>query len=110
MKKYMLLYMSPVSAEDQMNVSPDEMKKGMEPWMAWFGKCGSAIVDAGAPLGKGFHVSKQGNIESQTHVGGYTIVQAEDMDGLNALLVDHPHLVMPDASIEVLEIMPMPGM
>jgi len=30
----MVLYMAPVSAEVQMNVSPEEMKKGMEPWNA----------------------------------------------------------------------------
>ena len=45
--------MAPVAAEVQMNVSPEEMKKGMEPWMAWYKKCGKAIVDQGAPLGKG---------------------------------------------------------
>jgi hypothetical protein len=28
----MMLYVAPVSAEQQMNVSPEEMKKGMEPW------------------------------------------------------------------------------
>jgi hypothetical protein len=40
----MILYMAPVSAEQQMNVSPEEMKKGMEPWMVWFKKAGMAIV------------------------------------------------------------------
>ncbi len=44
----MILYMAPVSAEAQMNVSPEEMNKGMEPWMAWFKKCEKAIVDQGA--------------------------------------------------------------
>jgi len=29
MKKFMILYMVPVSAESQMNASPEEMKKGM---------------------------------------------------------------------------------
>ena len=57
MAKYMLLYLSPVSAEQQMNVSPEEMQKGMEPWMAWFGKLGSAILDGGQPLGQGANVA-----------------------------------------------------
>jgi len=53
MKKFMILYMTPVAAEVQMNVSPEEMKKGMEPWYVWYKKCGKALVDMGAPLGKG---------------------------------------------------------
>jgi hypothetical protein len=59
MKKFMILYMAPVSAEVQMNVSPEEMKKGMEPWNAWYKKCGKAIVDMGAALGKGTCIDKK---------------------------------------------------
>lgn len=107
MTKFMVLYMAPVSAEAQMNVSPEEMKKGMEPWNVWYKKCGKAIVDMGAPLGKGFCIDKKGSIKGQTQVTGYTIVQAKDMEAAKAMLNDHPHLMMPKASIEVLEIMPM---
>ena len=103
----MILYMAPVSAEMQMNVSPEEMKKGMELWMAWYKKCGKAIVDMGAPLGKGVCLDKKGNSEAQTQVTGYTIVQAKDMDTVKAMITNHPHLMAPKASIEALEIMPM---
>jgi hypothetical protein len=107
MMKFMVLYMAPVSAEAQMNVSPEEMKKGMEPWNAWYKKCGKAIVDMGAPLGKGIYVDKKGSSKGKTQVTGYSIVQAKDMDAAKAILADHPHLMMPKASIEVLEMMPM---
>jgi hypothetical protein len=107
MKKFMILYMAPVSAEKQMNVSPEDMKKGMEPWMAWFKKCGKEIVDNGAPLGKGMHFSKRGSSKGKTIVTGYSIVQAEDMEGVKAIIKGHPHFMLPKASIEVLEIMPM---
>ena len=107
MKKFMILYMAPVSAEAQMNVSPEEMKKGMEPWNAWYKKCGKSIVDMGAPLGKGTCVDKKGAAKSQSQVTGYTIVQAKDMDAAKAMLTDHPHFMLPKASIEILEVMPM---
>lgn len=107
MNKYMILYMAPVSAEAQMNVSPEEMKKGMEPWLAWYKKCGKAIVDMGAALGKGTCLDKKGSSKGQTQVTGYSIVQAKDMEAVKAMLKDHPHLMMPKASIEALEIMPM---
>jgi len=103
----MILYMAPVSAESQMNVSPEEMKKGMEPWNAWFKKCGKAIVDMGAPLGMGTCVDKKGSSKSKSQVTGYSIVQAKDMDAAKAMLGDHPHYMIPKASIEVFEMMPM---
>ena len=108
MKKFILLYMAPISAEEQMkNASPEDMKKGMAPWMAWFQKAGSAIVDGGAPLGMGMNVTQAGSSKGQSHVAGYSIVQANDMETVMAMLKDHPHFMMPGASIEVLEAMPM---
>ena len=99
--------MAPVSAEAQMNVSPEEMKKGMEPWNAWYKKCGKEIVDMGAPLGKGMCYDKKGSAKGQTQVTGYTIVQGKNMDTAKTMITDHPHLMMPKASIEIFEIMPM---
>jgi hypothetical protein len=107
MKKFLILYMAPVSAEQQMNVSPEYMKKGMEPWMAWYQKQGKAIVDVGAPLGKGTHFTKTGSSKGQTEVTGYSIVQTKDLDAVKAMLSGHPHSMLPKASIEVLEIMSM---
>ena len=103
----MILYLAPIAAEAQMNVSPEEMKKGMDPWMAWYKKYGKAIVDMGAPLGKGTCLDKKGSSKSQTQLTGYSIVQAKDVEVVKAMLTNHPHLMMPKASIEALEIMPM---
>jgi len=111
MKKFVLLYMSPVSAEDQMQkANPEEGKKGMEMWMQWFQKAGSAVVDHGSPLGMGTNVTKSGSSAAMSHVSGYSIVQAESMDEAKKMLENHPHFMMDGASIEVLEVMPMPGM
>ena len=103
----MILYMAPISAEQQMNVSPEEMKKGMEPWMAWFKKAGKAIVDMGAPLGNGMHYTKAATTKSKSEVAGYSIVQAENIDAVKAMIADNPQFMLPKASIEVFEIMPM---
>lgn len=32
--------------------SPEQMKAGMEAWQNWLQKCGSAVLDLGAPLDK----------------------------------------------------------
>lgn len=107
MKKFMILYLAPVTAEQQMNVSPEEMKKGMEPWLAWFNKYDKAIVDGGTPLVNGMHFTKNGSSKGQTQVNGYSVVQAEDIEAVKAMLAGHPHFMMPEASVEVFEMMPM---
>jgi hypothetical protein len=107
MKKFMILYMAPVSAEQQMNVSPEEQKKGMEPWNAWFKKQGKAIVDMGAPLGMGMHFTEKASSKGKTEITGYTIVQAEDMEAVKTMVNEHPHFMLPKATIEVFEVMPM---
>lgn len=100
-----------MSGSEQMkNASSEDMKKGMEPWMTWFDKMGPALVDVGSPLGESNHVGKTDHMKAGAHVSGYSILQAEDMEAVKAMLSDHPHLMMPNTCIEVLEILPMPGM
>jgi len=100
--------MAPASVmEAQMKMSPEDMKKGMEPWLAWFKRCEKSIVDNGNMLGNGMHFTKTGSSKGQTEVTGYSIVQAKDMDAVKAIIAGHPHFMMPKATIEILEIIPM---
>lgn len=107
MNKFMILYMAPISAEEQMNVSPEEMKKQMEPWMAWYKKSGKAIIDGGAPLVNGMHFTKSGTSKGKTEVTGYSIVWAKDIEEMKSMLIDHPHLMVPKSSIEIFEMKTM---
>jgi hypothetical protein len=101
LKKFLILYSAPVTAEQQMNVSPEEMKKAREPWMAWFKKYEKTFVDTGTQL---VNEASKG----KTQVTGYAIVQAKDMDAVKTLLADGPYfMMMPKASAEVFEMMPM---
>lgn len=81
------------------NATPEQAKAGMDMWMQWAGKAGSAIVDLGSPVDGG-----------DTGIGGYSILLAESRAALDALLAGHPHTMMPGNSIDVLEFLPMPGM
>ena len=107
MKKYMILYMGPVSAEEQMTVSEEEKKKGMEPWLDWFKKLGKSLVEGGTPLVNGMRFTKDDLVHTKMEVTGYSVVQADDWEALKVLLVDHPHYLIPDGSLEVFEMMPM---
>jgi len=112
MKKFLVLYKAPTSAFEQMkNATPEQQKAGMDAWMGWSKKAGPQIVDMGAPLGKSVKVAKGGNVMSNANdLGGYSILQAESKEALAETLKDHPHFMMPDGSIEIVEVMPVPGM
>ena len=111
MKKFMVLYNSSVPATEQMASStPEQRKAGMEEWMAWAGRAGSAIVDFGAPLQAAAHVTPGGVGDSDSQAAGYSLLQADSKDEIDSLLADHPHLKMPGASIDVFEALPPPGM
>jgi hypothetical protein len=112
MKKFLVLYKAPTSAFEQMkNTTPEQQKAGMEAWMAWSKKAAASIVDMGAPLGKSLRVTKGGAASPTTNdLGGFSILQAESKEALAEALKGHPHFMMPDGSIEIVELMPMPGM
>ena len=106
-----MLYRAPISAYGQMRQStPEQQKAGMEAWMAWAGRAGAALVDLGAPLGKGIHVTGDGASASPNDLGGYSVMQGESADDVARLLDGHPHLGLPGGFIEVIEIVPIPGM
>jgi hypothetical protein len=111
MKKFLVLYKAPASGFQQMmSATPEQQKAGMDAWMAWGKKAAAAIVDMGAPLGKGQTVTEAGATDTPNDLGGYSILQAESKEALAETLKGHPHFMMPGGFIEVVEVMPMPGM
>jgi hypothetical protein len=111
MKKFLVLYRAPTSAFEQMkNTTPEQQKAGMEAWMTWSKKAASSIVDMGAPLGKSVRVTKTGASPATNDLGGFSIMQAESKEALAKALEGHPHFMMPEGSIDVVELMAIPGM
>jgi YCII-related domain len=112
MKKFMVLYMASGADFERMmrNSTPEQQKKGMEAWMKWMNANKTSIAEGGAPLGKTKRVDSTGASNAKNEIGGYSIVQAESHDAATKIFgKDHPHLQMPGAWIEIVEIMPMPG-
>jgi hypothetical protein len=112
MTKFIVLYQSSTSAQEMMAKStPEQAKEGMDMWMAWAKKAGSAVVDLGAPLGNAAEVDKSGaSSKGKTQVSGYSVMQAASLKDLARVLEGHPHFMVPGNTIEVLEALPMPGM
>jgi len=113
MNKFLVLYMADAAAFAEMmkNATPEQQKQGMDAWMKWMGAHQTSLVDGGAPLGKTKRIDASGATDVKNDVGGYSIVQAESAEAAAALFgKDHPHLQIPGAWIELVEIMKIPGM
>jgi hypothetical protein len=109
MKKFLVLYRAPASTFEQMKkATPQQQRSGTEAWMTWFEKAGPSIVDGGAPLGKSLRVTTSGATPAANDLGGYSILQAASKEALAASLKEHPHFMMQEALIEVVEIMAVP--
>src|SRR5579864_1609291 len=106
MKKFLVLYKAPTSAFEQMKkATPEQQKAGMDAWMAWSKKAAASIVDMGAPLGKSMRVTKGGSSPNTNDLGGYSILQGESKEAVAESMKGHPHFMMADGSIEVIELM-----
>jgi hypothetical protein len=111
MKKFLVLYKAPTSSfEQMMKASPEQQKAGMDAWMTWSKKASASIVDMGGPLGKSLRVTKTGAAPSTNDLGGFSVLQGESKEALAESLKEHPHFMMPEGFIEIVELMPIPGM
>ena len=111
MAKFLVLYSSPVTYAEQMEMSsPEDMKAGMEAWMEWSREVGPALADFGLPLGESNRVSGGSASRGESDGRGYSIIEADSLDDATKLVEEHPHLHQPDGWIDVFEMMPAPGM
>ena|SRR6266540_4727468 len=97
MKKYMLLYRGPATPP---GASHDK-------WPIWFNKVREKLVDRGSPMENGLALHSDGsNSDSATNFNGYSIIQAEDINGVISLVKEHPFLALGNGeySVEVFEL------
>ena len=111
MKKFLVLYKASQASFEQMKkATPDQQKAGMDAWTSWSQKAGKQIIDMGGPLGKSMKVTKGATAPTTNDLGGYSVLQAESKEALAETLKNHPHFMMGEGTIEVVEVMPIPGM
>ena len=70
----------------------DARKQAMAAFAEWVAKTGPALVDPGAPLGPAKTVSKGAVTDGPASgpSGGYSVLEARDIDAAVALVRDHP--------------------
>ena len=76
--------------------SPEEGAKHMERWKAWLGNLGDAVVNPGTPLKDVKTVTADGMTDAtgDDRLTGFTVVNAEGIDGALAMAKDCPFLDM----------------
>jgi hypothetical protein len=116
MKRFFALFQIPASVmEDwKKNTKPEDMKaaseKMMGEWQKWMKAHEKNLADKGAPLGKTKRITSAGVADIRNDLNWYSIVEAESHDAAAKIFLDNPHLQIPQATIEVMEIPPMPQM
>ena len=76
--------------------------EAMGAWQAWFEGLGAAVVEVGNPI---FDRAALGNCKSETVLGGYSLIRAENLQAALALAEGCPALFR--GGVEVGEITPL---
>ena len=116
MKRFLAIYIGTAAAVEKSEWSKmdDEKRKqldakGLNAWMDWGTKHGSAIVDQGSPLGKTKRAAREGIADIKNNMTGYVIVQAESHEAAAKMFERHPHfMIFPGDSVEIMECLPLP--
>lgn len=110
MKNYLVIYYAPDSSSAKMeNATEEEKMAGMKPWMDWKAAHEENVVNFGAPLIPGLERGANSDWQhSEKEVSGFSILQAENKEAVQAALNDHPHYQWADGSkVGVYEFAPM---
>jgi len=113
MKKFLVLYQIPPTVMDEWKNKPAEERNDAETKMsnemqAWTSRRAKSFTDRGAGLGKAKRITSSGATDARNALVMYAIVQGESQDAVAKSLADHPHLQIPQASIEVMELFALP--
>lgn len=110
MGKFLALYMGDPSGARP--AQPDEatIAKGMAAWQGWMQQHAAQIVETGGPLGTTKKASKAGVSDTRNAVAGYVVIEAPSHEAAAKLFEGHPHFaIFPGDSVEVMEVLPIPG-
>jgi len=107
MATYLLSYHGGKMADTE-----EEQGKIMAKWGEWFGQLGDALVDGGKPIAQVKTIANDGSVSDgggANPVTGYSIIKVDSIDNaLNAAKMCP--VLLSGASIEVAELVDMPGM
>ena len=109
MKKFLVTYLAPASVIEEWKKTDPETRKMAEQkmqdeWKKWMSDHARMFADKGAGVGKTKSVTAHGIEDTKNDIMLYAIVEAESQDAAAKTFEGHPHLQIPQAAIEVMEI------
>ena len=113
MKKFVALYLVPAPVIEQWSKTDPETRRPAEEKMraefgAWMGQHAKMITGTEG-AGKTKRVSSSGVSDVKNDIMLYSFIEAESHDAAVDIFKNHPHLQIPQSSIEVMEVRPMTG-
>lgn len=90
-------------------INPDDVKKVMDAWGAWFGALGAAVIDAGNPVGKSSTVKSDGTLASgggANPLSGYSLIEASSLEDAHKKAKGCP-ILKAGGSVEIAQAMDM---
>jgi hypothetical protein len=110
-KKFLVLYLVPAPVMDEWAKTDPEKKKVAEEkmqteWGKWMGAHSKIFISTDVG-GKTKLVTSSGVSDTRNDIVLYSIIEAASHDAAAKSFENHPHLQIPQSSIEVMEIRPM---
>jgi len=113
MKKFLVLYLVPASVmADWAKSDPEARKVAEQKMRAEWGKWMSdhaKIISSTEAAGKTKGVTSGGISDTKNDIILYSFVEASSHEAAAKAFENHPHLQIPQSSIEVMEVRPMGG-
>jgi hypothetical protein len=111
LKKFLVLYLVPVAVmADWAKTDPATRKAAEEKmqgdWQRWMGEHAKMITLMEA-AGKTKAVTAAGIADIKNDIMLYSIVEADSHESAAKAFAQHPHLTIPQSSIQVMEVRPM---
>jgi len=113
-QKFLVLYLIPASvmadwAKTDPTTRQAEEQKMQAAWGKWMGEHGKMIISAEVG-GKTKRVTASGVSDTKNDIMLCSFVEAESHEAAAKAFENHPHLQIPQSSIEVMCVRPMGGM
>jgi hypothetical protein len=110
-QKFMVLYLAPPAVlEDWAKTDPairePAQQKMMADWRKWMGEHGAMFI-GNEVGGKTKKVTGSGISDTKNDIMLYSFVEAESHEAAAKPFATHPHLQIPQSSIEVMAVRPM---
>lgn len=111
MSRFLIVFNAPMPmSEFMVQSTSEERQAGLEAWDKWRAEAEKSVIfEYGAVVQAVKRILKDELVESPNQASNYAFAEAASKEVVIKALQDHPHLQRNDATIDVLEVLPMPG-